>query len=54
VNEANEIENITGGWVTPEYDKAGNMTAMPLSGSETDRVFATYDAWNRLRKVRAV
>ena len=27
------------------------MKAMPLSGSETDRVFATYDAWNRLRKV---
>jgi len=51
VNAANEIGNITGGWVTPEYDRAGNMTAMPLSGSETDRVFATYDAWNRLRKV---
>jgi len=51
VNAANEIENITGGWVTPEYDRAGNMKAMPLAGSETDWVFATYDAWNRLRKV---
>jgi len=37
--------------IQPFHDKAGNMTALPLAGSETDRVFATYDAWNRLRKV---
>jgi len=51
VNAANEIESITGRWVTPEYDRAGNMISAPVPGDETDRVFATYDAWNRLRKV---
>jgi len=55
VNAANEITGITGSgqgdWVDAQYDRAGNMKAMPLAGSETDRVFATYDAWNRLRKV---
>ncbi len=50
MNAANEITGITGGWVTPEYDDAGNMKAMPLAGTETDRLLATYDAWNRQRK----
>jgi hypothetical protein len=28
-NEANEIIGITGGWSSPEYDAAGNMTTVP-------------------------
>jgi RHS repeat-associated protein len=33
------------------YDAAGNMISMPKPGEETTRLFATYDAWNRLKKV---
>jgi hypothetical protein len=29
VNEANEIESISGGWITPVYDAAGNMISGP-------------------------
>ncbi len=50
-NVANEITNISGGTITPQYDAAGNMTAMPQVESATDRLFAVYDGWNRLTKV---
>ena len=53
MNEANEIESITGGWITPEYDAAGNMISGPRAGDETTRVHYVYDAWNRLVEVRA-
>ena len=53
VNEANEIETITGGWITPEYDAAGNMKSGPKPGDETTRIHYVYDAWNRLVEVRA-
>ncbi len=47
-NGANEIESITGGWVTPEYDAAGNMIYGPKSGDETTGLHFVRDAWNRL------
>ena len=47
-NEANEIESITGGWISPSYDDAGNMISGPKPGDETTRQHYVYDAWNRL------
>ncbi len=52
-NAVNEIIAITGGWITPGYDDAGNMISGPKPGSGTTRVHYVYDAWNRLVKVRA-
>ena len=52
VNAANETTEITGGWVTPVYDAAGNMTTMPKAGAETTSFTAKYDAWNRLVELR--
>jgi RHS repeat-associated protein len=52
-NGANEISAITGGWITPGYDQAGNMISGPKPGSGTTRVHYVYDAWNRLVEVRA-
>lgn len=46
-NAANEITGITGGWIAPAYDAAGNMTSGPKPGDETTRVHYVYDAWNR-------
>ena len=51
-NEANETTEITGGWITPGYDAAGNMTTMPKAGAETTSFTAKYDAWNRLVELR--
>jgi RHS repeat-associated protein len=46
---ANETTGISGGgWVTPTYDAAGNMTSGPKAGDETTRLWYVYDAWNRL------
>jgi hypothetical protein len=55
VDQANEITGVSGsaGWVTPEYDKAGNMISGPKPGDETTRLHFTYDAWNRLTTVYA-
>jgi len=58
VNAANEIIGIDQGqgqpgWITPEYDAAGNMISGPAVGGETARGHFVYDAWNRLRKVYA-
>ena len=47
-NSVNEITNITGGWITPSFDDAGNMISGPKPGDETTRVHYVYDAWNRL------
>jgi len=52
-NAANEITSITGGWVTPVYDAAGNMIFGPKSGSATTGLHNKYDAWNRLVAVYA-
>ena len=51
VNGVNEITGITGGWISPSYDAAGNMISGPKPGDETTRVHYVYDAWNRLVKV---
>ena len=53
VNAANEITDITGGWITPAYDAAGNMISGPKPGDETTRIHYVYDAWNRLVAVKA-
>ncbi|MBL9090226.1 MAG: IPT/TIG domain-containing protein [Planctomycetaceae bacterium] len=51
-NPANEITGIIGGgWVTPAYDRAGNMVQMPQPNAPTDGYEATCDAWNRLVKL---
>ncbi len=49
-NAANEIGSITGGWATPVYDPAGNMTTIPapLTGDADHALGAKYDAWNHL------
>jgi len=52
-NAANEITGITGGWITPTYDAAGNMISGPKPGDETTPVHYVYDAWNRLVIVQA-
>jgi len=50
-NAANEITNITGGWVTPTYDQAGNLMAGPKPGDGATQIHYVYDAWNRLVRV---
>jgi len=52
-NAANEITAITGGWITPAYDAAGNMISGPKPGDNTTRVHYVYDSWNRLVAVKA-
>jgi RHS repeat-associated protein len=50
-NDANELTSVSG-WITPVYDKAGNMTVAPKPGAEaTTGLALTYNAWNRLVKV---
>jgi YD repeat-containing protein len=49
VNEITNISESTGpAWVTPAYDPAGNMTAMPQVSDPTQSFTAVYDAWNRM------
>jgi len=54
-SEVNEITNLsesTGpSWITPAYNRAGNMTTMPKVADPTTAQTCTYDAWNRLVKV---
>ena len=47
-NAANEITGISGDWVDPAYDAAGNMTTMPKGDDPTVALTAKYDPWNRL------
>ncbi|MEX1232301.1 MAG: hypothetical protein WEB58_18800 [Planctomycetaceae bacterium] len=52
VNEITDISESAGpSWVTPVYNHAGNMTAMPQPADPTASYVATYDAWNRLVKL---
>ena len=53
VNEANEITGLSGSWIDPAYDAAGNMISGPKSGDETTRIHYVYDAWNRLVAAKA-
>jgi len=54
VNEITDISETTGpSWVTPVYNRAGNMTTIPKPADPTQSFTATYDAWNRLVKIEA-
>ena len=51
-NRVNEITDITdavgSGWLTPEYDAAGNAIIIPQPANPTISFTATYDAWDRM------
>ncbi|MBC8873387.1 MAG: RHS repeat-associated core domain-containing protein [Planctomycetes bacterium] len=52
VNEISDIGETAGpSWVTPVYNRAGNMTTIPTPADPTASFAATYDAWNRLVKI---
>ena len=51
VNAANQIQTISGSWVSPEYDAAGSLIFAPKSGDETTGLHFVRDAWNRLTAV---
>jgi len=52
VNEITDITNTTGPtWITPAYDRNGNMNVLPQGADPTQSYNATYDAWNRLVKL---
>ncbi len=53
-NDANEITDLSGSWLDPAHDLAGNMTLAARPGDETsadEGPVLVYDAWNRLTKV---
>ena len=53
-NDANEITDLSGGWVDPVHDATGNMTLAARPGDEVDAndaLVLVYDAWNRLVEV---
>jgi RHS repeat-associated protein len=54
-NKVNEIAGITESagpsWVTPVYNRAGNMTRIPKPSDPTQSFTATYDAWNQVVKI---
>jgi len=52
VNEITDIDESSGpSWITPLYNRAGNMTRVPKPSDPTDYYTCTYDAWNRLVRV---
>ena len=52
VNEITDIHETRGlSWITPLYNRAGNMTRIPKPGDPTNYFTATYDSWNRLVKI---
>jgi RHS repeat-associated protein len=52
VNEITEISETAGPtWITPAYNRAGNMTTMSKVADPTVSQACQYDAWNRLIKV---
>ena len=54
VNEITDITETTGtSWITPSYDKRGNMVVVPRPDDPANGYTCTYDAWNRLVKVEA-
>jgi RHS repeat-associated protein len=57
VNKVNEItdftETVGSSWITPNYDRCGNMTTIPKPADLTTTFTATYDAWNRLVKIES-
>lgn len=54
VNEITDISETTGtSWITPSYDKNGNMSVAPRPDDLANGYTCTYDAWNRMVKVEA-
>ena len=54
VNEISDITETTGpSWVSPAYDRNGNMTTIPKPADPTASFTATYDAWNHLVKTES-
>jgi RHS repeat-associated protein len=52
VNEITQIARTVGAnWVTPAYDRNGNMTVIPQPKDPTFPYRGTWDAWNRLVKL---
>ena len=52
VNEITDVTETAGpSWLTPAYNRAGNMTTIPQPGNPTQSYTATYNAWNRLVKL---
>ena len=52
VNEITDVAETTGpSWITPAYNRAGNMTTIPQPADPTQSYAATYDAWSRLVKL---
>jgi RHS repeat-associated protein len=50
--KANEIATYNASATPRQYDKAGNMTRLPVGAATTsDYRNATWDAWNRLRRI---
>lgn len=53
VNEITQIARTVGAnWATPEYDRNGNMTVIPQPKDMTQTLQGTWDAWNRLVKLK--
>jgi RHS repeat-associated protein len=51
-NVANELTGISGAWVDPVHDSAGNMASAAEAGNEDARLHYTWDAWNRMTEMR--
>lgn len=50
--KVNEIKTFDGSGIPVVYDRAGNMTRMPKALAGTSYYEATWDAWNRLVRVK--
>ena len=50
-NAANEIDEIDDSGTNVDHDDAGNMTAIPQPGDDTEAYNLKYDAWNRLVEI---
>ncbi len=51
-NKVNEIVTYAGSGISVVFDRAGNMTRVPRTLTGTDFYEATWDAWNRLVRVK--
>ncbi|MBW3540456.1 MAG: RHS repeat-associated core domain-containing protein [Planctomycetes bacterium] len=52
VNELSDVSETVGpSWVTPVYDRAGNMTTVPKPADPTQAFTCTFDGWNRLVRI---
>ena len=52
VNEITQIARTVGQmWLTPQYNRTGNMTTIPKTEEPTAGMAALYDAWNRLMQL---